>query len=430
MKRTTKPVTKTASKSTAKPDPIRVLVYAPTIGRGGVHLVVKTLMNALATDTDPDEWHFAVLGQRYDEIGLEVEWPKEWPFTQIEPLYDGQKLPAHPRQFAFLAQMADVFVDHLVRLVPHHDLVYCPSPWWTMPAEWPEALTKKPFVTTLPDFAFDFIDMGTLAANFRVVSQRIADRADLTIFPSDFQREHGEALYGFGEDGKKTKTISHSADFLASESIPSGDEAERVREKYGLPANYVLAFHPAYHKDPVTILRAQKLARSLSPNIPPLVMAGIGTEHFLTQKAVDHHIDDVRKTLKEIGIQPGIDFWALGTIPNEDVAGLHAGATVALIASRSEGDLSGPMFEAMMARTPLIFSDLRVFTDRLGTDETYGLTFPVGEFGTLAAKLIDLCEHADDARERAKAAYAFARKRTVHDVVKDYLKAFKEVLNR
>lgn len=397
----------------------RVLIYAPTVGRGGVHLVVRNLTHALATYADPDEWSFAVLGQRYDEIGLPVEWPEAWPFEQIDPV---GKLPAHPDQFAFLMANVEVFVAHLRRAAKDYDVVYCPSVWWTMRSQqWD---IGAPFVTTIPDFAFDQgVDMGLLAQHFRVVSLLVAHRAACVVFPTDFQRSHGETYYQMA----RTRTIYHSADFVADGFSPTPEEALRVRAKYGLPERYVLAFHCAYHKDPITILKAQHRARSRSPHVPPLVMAGIGTEHFLADIMPDIPSMQVRQTMWEIKASVGNDLFVLGTIPDEDVAGLHAGATCAVSASRSEGDIAGGTFNAFMARTPMIYSELPVYRERLGADGRYGYPFPVGDHVALSERIIEACERRDDAQQRALEAFGWAQQRTSRDVAKEYLDVFASV---
>lgn len=400
----------------------RILIYAPTVGRGGVHRVVQKLMGGFARHADPEQWSFSVLGQTYDEIGLPVEWPEAWPFEQLDP---GSTIPPHPVQFNWLNNHQKTFFAHLQRKVAggDYDLIYCPSAWWTMRV--PKWEMPIPFVTTVPDFAFDFIDMGMLTFNFRHVAKLIADRADFVVFPSNFQRCHGERFYNY----HKTRTIHHSADFVADSFDASGDEGLRVRIKYNLPHHYILAFHPMYHKAIDIILQAQKWARQQCRDVPPLVVAGIGTEHLLTANEVDSHIARIRELMKEIGVNPGVDFFALGRMPDEDIAGLYTGATAAVFASRSEGDISGGMFEAMMASTPLIFSDLPVLTERLGTDRHYGLHFKVDDVQALGSAIVEVCSYPQAARQRALNAFGFTRQRTVADVAGEYLDTFQGVLN-
>lgn len=404
--------------------PKRVLLYAPTVGRGGVRRVVETLTAAWATLTAKGgEWDydFEVLGQTFDEIGNLLHWPEQWPFTQLEP---GADIPPHPHQFNWLMKHQDNFVRHLKRVVEtgRYDLVFCPSPWWTMRPQTEVFELPVPFVTVVADFAFDHINMGGMSANFRYVARQVAEKADLTIFPSYYQRRWGEKHYGF----QQTRTIEHSADFVANDFQATFEEGQRVREKYGLPERYILAMHCMYHKDPVTILKAHSFLK----DAPPLVMAGVGTQYLANEgKAPDGHIEQVRQAVIDTGHAVGQNLFIPGFVPDEDIAGLYMNAAVAVSASLSEGDLSGMCFEAMLASAPLVVSDLEVFTDRLGTDGQYALVFSRGVSSELAARISEVLEKPEEARQRATAAFGYANQRTALDVATAYLEAFEHVLN-
>lgn len=398
----------------------KILIYACTVGRGGVHRVVHTLCNTLAKVADPAEWQFAVLGQGYDEIGIKVDWPADWPFEQIEPLAAGQKPPAHPKQFEWAYQQQETFVAHLKRKLAaeQYDMVFCMSPWWTFRVQ--DLSLPVPLVTQVPDFAFDHIDVGSMAYYFRNVAKEIAQRADFTVFASDFQRKWGEQYYNF----TKTRTVHYSADFIADNFNPTGEEAARVKAKYGLPDQYVLAFHPMYHKGITTILDAYDLD---GEPLPPLVLGGIGTGHLNDDTPADDHIWDIRARIKAHVITKKDRIWALGYVPEPDIAGLYAGAMCALAASSSEGDLSGTIFEAIMAQCPIVYSDIDVFTEQLQRDK-YGWCFPVGDGEGLRDTIIRVAEQPGQAALRTQEAAKWAKGRTVKDVACDYLDVFREVL--
>lgn len=399
----------------------RVLFFAPTVGRGGVHQVVETLAASLAQYAGPD-WQFEVLGQRFDEVGLPVHFPDSWPFTQVEPLADGEKMPAHPYQFPFLLKHAEDFVAHLNRVANDYDLVFIPSPWWTMKAHnW--ALTV-PFVTTINDFAYDFIDIGILSEHFREVTKLLAVRAAQVTFSADFHRLHGETHYNF----RRTKTISYSYDFATPNYNPSPEEARRVREKYHLPDQYALAFHCYGHKDPFTILSGHHLACAQSDAVPPLVMAGLETEHYLETDPQDVHVREFHQFRERHGFAIGENLFILGTLPNEDVAGLHAGATCAIQASHSEGQVSGGSFNAIMAHTPLIHTQLEVYREALGNDDHYALSFPVNDDTALAVAIVDICTNRFAAKKRADAAFDKVQQRTARDVVAEHLEVFSKAI--
>lgn len=396
----------------------QVLIFAPMIGRGGVHLVVEALSRGFEQFAN-DKWEFSILGQDRDEIGLSVRWPESWRFTRVRP---AGVLPQHPNLFPYLMSSSDHFVSHLKEFAPNYDLVYCPNPWWIAQLRKEKWELKTPFVCTIPDFAFDHIDMGELTGIFRTSAMLLGRRDMHTVFSSGFHKSHAVKKYGF----RRSSIISHSADFVDHGLDNSAEEIERVRQKYGLPETYVLAFHCAYHKDPVTILRAQFKARSTSAAVPPLVMAGIDTDRFLQRRPMDDHILEVQRTMGSIGVNPGTDFWSLGYIPDEDIGGLFGGAAVVVSASKSEGDISGPMFYAFKCKTPLVYSDLPVYRDRLGRKNDYGLAFPVGDAKALAEKIVAVCESPRLANRLVESAYQFSIQRRLDDVIYDYLKVFEE----
>lgn len=399
---------------------LKILCFFPTVGRGGVRLVCETLTRKFAELAEQKNIEFTILGQTYDENDVKINYPKSWKLIQLDPM---AHLPRHPYQFQFLRDNYKTFLNHLVRVQDQYDLIFTLSPWWIMYADyWP---VTKPFVTVIPDFAFDFIEMGTLARHFRQASLLIAQRATATIFPAEFTRQHGINRYKF--DKNKTKTIPHSIDFVAKDYYPTIEEADRVRYKYSLPKEYILAFHCFGHKSPETILRAQLKARSTSPNVPPLVIAGIETERYLTNNS-DEHAQGIREIIRQIKANIGTDLFILGEVPDEDVAGLFKGASAAIFASKSEGDISGGMLNAIAAKTPLLYADLPVFHSRLGTEQQYGLTFPIENDYRAGLALCDICDHPKEAKTRAQAVYDLLEGYTVIDVANAYLKVFRSAV--
>lgn len=412
---------------------VKILIYAPSVGRGGVHRVIEKLTHELAAQILPAEhpestpglrrdftndWEFHILGQRFDEIGQQVKWPIQWPFTQIDPV---NKLPLHPNQFPFLRAHQSDFYQHLKRVEADYDLIFCPTPWWAMNNN--EFKLTRPFVTVINDFAFDHIDVGAIAVDFHYTARYIGQHSTLAIFTADYHRRWGTTFYGFNH----SQVIHHSADFIPEVFVTTEAEGRRVRKKYNLPDQYVLAFHCAYHKDPISILLGHRRAMN-NEAVPPLVMGGIGTQYYLNNQQNDDHVVKVKEALQVIQPQIGKDLFIVGQIPEADIAGLYMGAVCAITASTSEGDLSGTIFEAMFAHAPLIYSDLAVFTERLGMDKQYGLCFRVGDFAGLGEAIQEVCAKPEEAKKRAENAYAFATARTVKDVAGEYIEAFKGVL--
>jgi UDP-perosamine 4-acetyltransferase len=403
--------------SASKKQKRRVLIYAPIVGRGGVHRLVDRLTEAWCEYAPPDEWSFTAFGQGYDEIGEPMRW--RVPFEQLPPY----AAPYHPELFSFLTAHQQTFWTYLQQRQADFDLVWLPMPWWTMRV--PQPHLSIPIVPTIPDFAFDqHGSTSWLASGFRQETHAFAQYAAMVCFPSEYQRMHGETRYQM----QKTRTIYY-ADFLPRPFEPSETEAERVRLKYKLPPYYLLAFHCAHHKDPITILRGYALAKQGAVRFP-LVLAGIETDGFIPGKRPpNEHAAEVQQVIEECGYKFGEDLFILGQIPDYDIAGLYAGSCLAITASRSEGGLSATIFEAFNAGTPMIFSDLPVFIERLGDQNEYGLHFKVGDPTDLARAIK---QRWDDglAKQRAQAAREFIRRRTWQDVANEYLELFREVIGR
>lgn len=386
---------------------MKVLIFAGVVGRGGVTRVQEVLTAALARQGAD----CTILGQRYNENGNEIRWEQSFPFIQIRPV---ERLPLHPHLFEFLVQSAQMMVDHLMDIERDYDVVYVASPWWQMGGMTRWKLTR-PVVSDLPDFAFDHVSMGGfLTAYFREASPRIALRSNLVVFASEFHRKWGEAHYGFN----KTRLIRHSIDFTPH------IEGEGVLPA-GLPEKYLLAFHPMGHKDPETILRGYNLLRKGGLKMP-LVLAGIGTDDLLAERRTReaNYLFDV---IRNLGMTFGKDIIVLGRVPDEAIPPLYRHAQVSIVASRSEGDLSGTVHESIMYHAPLVYDNLEVFEEQL-VDGVHGVAFELGSGYDLAEAVKRVLADPEGAKRRADRAYADFSRRTADDVARDYIAAFESVL--
>lgn len=398
---------------------MRILFYTPTVGRGGVHRVVEKVLTALVKNYPQHE--YAVLGQRYNEVGDEVSYPCQ--FTQIRPV---DRLPDHPNQFSFLLDNSDAFYEHLKEVAVNYDLIYCPSIWWGMPKSTWEIET--PLVATLPDFAFDIMNMGTIAQHFRSIMRKLGEFDNHVVVHSDYWRKHAETMYGM----KNISVIEHSRDFVSRTFDYSFVQGLAVRKKYNLPSEYVLAFHCYGHKDPITVLQGQHYARSNSPNIPPLVIAGLETEQYIEgnriKNGAESHVHEVRRAIRKIGAVLGKDLWILGKVSDDDIGGLYAMAMCAVTASISEGDLPGTAFEAIESRIPLLCSDFPIFVEKLGDECAW--IFKRRDFKDYGKSLIECIENREESIRKVNNAVARTSNRNVDNVVSEYMSIFERVTNR
>ena len=395
----------------------KVLIFAPIVGRGGLHLCVETMLKGYR-DYAPEDWQFSILGHDYDEIGLPIQYG--YPLTKLE---SDVPLPQHPFLFPYLLRNADHFMDQLREVVDEQkpDLVMVYGGWWIARAKRWDIPT--PMVCFLPDFATSQgVDLGQLLNDhFEYSAQLLSKRADFTVYSSDYHREHAVSRYHFPI--QKTAVVHHSSDFVLQNGLKvSKAEGRRVRKKLLLPEKYVLAFHPMGHKDPQTVLRAQQFARMHSDKVPSLVFAGIGTDGFTDLKN-----RRTRRMLEEVHAHLDYDFFATGYVDEGDIGGLFANAVVSINASMSEGDLSGATLTSFVTKTPHIYSNLPVYQLRL--NETLGLSFEVGDYEQLGKHIVDVCEYPEAAERRALRAFKWAQTRTLRDVINEYLEIFRKVID-
>lgn len=395
----------------------KVLIFTPVVGRGGVKLCVETMLRGYK-EYAPPEWEFRVLGQALDEIGLPINY-SGYPFEQVKPI---NQLPLHPYLFPYLLAHADDFMNHLRAYVDEWqpDLVMCYGAWWVARAKrWD---INAPIVTFLPDFAFDQgVSLGDLLnEHFRYAANLLARRASFSIFSAEFHREHAVNHYRFAPE--KTAVVQHSADFVKNGLKSSKAEGRRVAKAYGLPSRYVLAFHPMGHKDPQTILRAQRYARMHGENVPELVLAGIHTEQLL-----DSRNRRARRMLDEVHAHLNEDVFVTGFVEEADIGGLFANAVCSISASHSEGDLSGATLTSFMCKVPHLWSRLPVYLDRL--HEGLGYSFDVGDHEALGKLIVEVTDHPVAAERKALAAFKWAQTRTIKNVIAEYLSIFTGVID-
>lgn len=392
---------------------MKVLVLLATVGRGGVTRVIEHLLPALVEQG----LDMTVVGQTLNEAGRPIAYPAEVPFIQIEPA-DG--LPPHPNQFSFLVEHGGDFLAHAARLQEGFDLCFAMTPWWSIGAK-AVCNLHLPVISCIPDFAFDQIGMSEfLNDHFRSAVLRIAERSALTVFSSEFQRQWGIDHYGFALS--RTTVIPYSSDFIptarGSMSLP------------GLPEHTLLAFHTLHHKDPETLLRGYAYAHHKSRRVPPLVIGGIDSDTLTDLHYQSERLVGLRRLIThELNLRLKRDLFITGFVPEEAIAGLYSRADAVLTATRSEGDISGTMNEAIRYCRPLIYSDLPVFAERI-TSGVHGLAFPVGDWQALGECILDVCRDPAAARARAERAYTDLTPRTVDQVAEEFVCALKSVAEK
>lgn len=392
----------------------KLLYYIPFCNRGGVRRVVEVILPKLVETSAQRNWEIHILGQALDEYQHPVNYPSI-PFQQLEP---NEKLPLPPRLYEVLIRNSHRNLRHLVEVAPDYDLIYCPNPLWGMWGEWE---IETPFVGTIHDFAWDFVDMGDFFKTyFQSVCQQIGERGSTVTGMSNYHLSHGAMKYGF----KFTKLIPNSADIFARPFSDGIEEIDRVRNKYQLPEKYILLPHPMHHHGIEIGLRGYDAARNFNQKIPALVICGIGTERIVDPKS-DHEKSIYMLIQWELRSELGRDILILGTIDREDMGGLFAGASMTLIPSRMDGDVSGSVFQAIQAQCPLVISDFPVFAERIHSDQAY--FFKLDDPIELADRILTILKEPTLPKLRATQLFLGERDYTVETIVDAYWTLFDQI---
>lgn len=290
------------------------------------------------------------------------------------------------------------------------DLLYLPYPYLTLPGaeEW---RPKKPVVITLHDLAHEHTDTwGDLTENLRREVRRWLELADLVIFSSDYIKEEAQRIYGLPE--ARAKRI-----YLAPAAPTKIKLRSDVLSRYRLTKRYVFTLGWAgKHKRVETVIEGFALFKRTSEMDIALVVAGPNT---LSLAASNLH-----------GLEWGKDLFALGYVDEQDIPVLYQHAEAVLTASISEAGLNAMIFDAMTYGKPVICSNIPQFVERLGSDDLLALTFDPLSPQALANSLAKHFENPARSQWRAENAQTFINSRTVADVGRDYLEAFRSVLEK
>lgn len=165
--------------------------------------------------------------------------------------------------------------------------------------------------------------------------------------PSDFVRR--SVLARCGIDPARVVTISPGAAWSPGEATP----ADEVRARYRLDGPVVL--YPAItypHKNHATLLAAFALVRSTHPDAVLVLPGGEGACEA-----------DLAAQIDRLGLRPHVR--RLGRIPDADVAGLYAAASVVAVPSRYEG-FGLPAAEAMAAGVALVAANATALPEVVG----------------------------------------------------------------
>ncbi len=182
-------------------------------------------------------------------------------------------------------------------------------------------------------------------------------RAVLVVVDSQVGKE--DVLTCYGDCGTTPDRI-HILPYRAASSPAAGAaEADAVRQKYRLPGRYL--FFPAQlwpHKNHARVVQALGALKESHDLRPPLVCCGSWSGALREQT-----FREVEGLVGRLGLAGQVRF--LGYVPDDDMAGLYAGAT-AVVFPTFFGPSNIPPLEAWASCRPLLTSDVRGVREQAG----------------------------------------------------------------
>jgi glycosyltransferase involved in cell wall biosynthesis len=350
------------------------------------------------TDTGSGQYLHGLIWELYKVL-------PEWQIIILTPpIYGDYRLPQPPPtvqkvraplpHWAVNAQLIKLaweqrVMPHWAQLL-HADVLFVP--YWASPIRSPApvAVTIHDMIPLiLEDYA-----SGLLARAYTWLVSRSARQAEAILTVSQSAARDIIRLLDVPEERVHVTYESLGAPHAP---VTDPDELERIRQHYELPPRFLFylgGFDPRKNVD--LLLRAYARARSLRPDLPPLVIAGRLPEPGAPW------FTDPRPLIRALDLADRVQL--LGFVPDAHKPALYTLADLFLFPSRYEG-FGMPPLEAMACGTPAIVADNSSLPEITG-----GVTplVPTGDEEALARAILDTL----DAPPPADALIARAREFT------------------
>jgi glycosyltransferase involved in cell wall biosynthesis len=274
-----------------------------------------------------------------------------------------------------------------------------------------------PVVATIHDLSFEHLPLTFKRRSrmqLRLTVRRTARLAAHIITSSDYSRDDIVKTYGIAPERVSVTPLAAPAHFAP---VTDGLELERVRERYHLAGDYVLAVGSIQpRKNLARLIAAYALLRRTrgDGSVPRLVI--VGKRAWLygeTLKAVEAH-----------GLHNFVTF--TGYVSAADLPALYTGALCFVYPSYFEG-FGLPPLEAMQCGAPVIAGGLTSLPEVLGDAGVLVDPFDERAIATAIARLIDDEELRVSLRRKGLIrARLFNWRRTARLTLEAYERAIKE----
>jgi glycosyltransferase involved in cell wall biosynthesis len=271
-----------------------------------------------------------------------------------------------------------------------------------------------PVVTTIHDLSFEHLPetfKRRSRAQLRLTVRRTARKAALILTLSEFSRR--DIIETYAVDPERV-IVTPAAAPTHFKPVVDETELEKIRERYGISANYLLSLGSIQPRKNLTrLIEAFQWLRTSRPasQLPQLVIAG-------KRGWLD---DEVFRAAQRDGLNESVKF--IGYVPEEDLPGLYSGAMCFVYPSYFEG-FGLPVLEAMQCGAPVIAGNQTSLPEVAGDAALLFDPFDTRALGEAIARVIDHPEYRAELRARGlKQAAEFSWIATARSTLNAYERA-------
>jgi glycosyltransferase involved in cell wall biosynthesis len=268
-----------------------------------------------------------------------------------------------------------------------------------------------PVVTTIHDLSFEHLPetfKRRSRAQLRLTVRRTARKAALILTLSEFSRR--DIIETYAVDPERV-IVTPAAAPTHFKPIVDEAELEKMRQRYGIGANYFLSLGSIQPRKNLTrLIEAFQWLRKSRPDaeLPQLVIAG-------KRGWLD---DEVFRAAQQHGLNESVKF--TGYVPEEDLPALYSGAMCFVYPSYFEG-FGLPVLEAMQCGAPVIAGNQTSLPEVAGDAALLFDPFDTRALGEAIARVIDHPDYRAELRVRGlKRAAEFSWTATARLTLKAY----------
>jgi len=268
-----------------------------------------------------------------------------------------------------------------------------------------------PVVTTIHDLSFEHLPetfKRRSRAQLRLTVRRTARKAALILTLSEFSRR--DIIETYAVDPERV-IVTPAAAPTHFKPVASETELEKIRERYGIGANYLLSLGSIQPRKNLTrLIEAFQQLRKSRPDdeLPQLVIAG-------KRGWLD---DEVFRAAQRDGLNESVKF--IGYVPEEDLPALYSSAMCFVYPSYFEG-FGLPVLEAMQCGAPVIAGNQTSLPEVAGDAALLFDPFDTRALGEAIARVLDHPDYPADLRARGlKRAAEFSWIATARLTLKAY----------